>query len=201
MKTCINCGAQIEERNHFCPHCGTKCDNTPEEKKPVEKPTFVLKEKPHEKTEDPQESQYPMKWHNFQMVIMILGGILAIANGLNQLTGNGYLGQGVTADQVYSRFPVLKSCDIFYGIILIALGVFELIVRSRLNKFQTNGPGSLKTLYILSIIGSLIYLGWASSATGISMFTYSNMGSLGSSVLFLIINSIYYSKRSSLFVN
>ena len=178
-KVCKACGQKTEADSKYCSNCG--------------KPVF-------EDSED-LNNQYSMRWHDFQMVVMILGGVLAIANGLNQLMGSVYMGQGITADRIYSYYPGMKSCDTFYGIVLIALGVYEFIVRSRLNKFQTNGPNSLKVLYILSIVGGLIYLLWTSSSTGINMLNSSSLGSIGSSILFLIINSIYYSKRSSLFVN
>lgn len=200
MKTCKNCGAAIEEKNRFCSHCGTRCEDGVDTSSDTAPPA-VLQENQHEETSTANINEYPMKWHNFQMVIMILGGILTIANGLSQLMGAGYMREGITAAQIYGRFPGLKSCDVFYGIVLIALGVYEFVVRNRLNKFQVNGPGSLKTLYFLSIAGSLIYLLWASSTTGVNLLTSDNLGSLISSVAFLCINSIYYSKRSSLFIN
>ena len=180
VKVCKACGQKTEVDSKFCSNCGKQI---------------------FEDGEGSKNNQYSMRWHDFQMVIMFLGGIITIGNGLNQLMGSVYTGQGIYVDRLYSYYPEMKSCDTFYGIVLIALGVFEFIVRSRLNKFQTNGPSSLKTLYILSIVGGLIYLLWASSATGINMFNSSSLGSIGSSIIFFIINSIYYSKRSSLFVN
>ena len=199
MKKCINCGAEIEEKNNFCPHCGTKC----EDRKDVEPIVFKPSESVSDNRDEPaaQSNVHPMKWHNFLMVIMILGGIVTIANGLNMMMGSEYLSSGYNSSQVYRVFPGLKGCDTFYGIALIALGVFEFIVRNRLNNFRANGPTSMKAMYILSIIASLIYIAWASSTTGVSLFNSSNMGSLVSSVLFLIINSVYYSKRGDLFVN
>ena len=212
MKNCINCGAQIDESNKFCPHCGTKCESYQEAEILVHQSADSLSEDGQPAYSDttmenssetpPSSDQYPMKWHNFQMVVMILGGISSVGIGLATLMGSAYLTRGINSDMVYYKFPGLKGCDIFYGIVLIALGVFEFIVRNRLCKFKANGPSSLKTLYVLSIIGILIYIGWASSATGINLFTSkSDMGSMIGSVLFMIINSIYYSKRSSLFIN
>ena len=199
MKTCINCGAEIEDRNKFCPHCGIRCESGEENESLV---TTPIESVPEARNESEQQIlTHPMKWHNFLMVIMILGGIVTIANGLNTMMGSEYLSSGYNSTQVYRVYPGLKSCDTLYGIAMIAIGVFEFIVRSRLSKFRSNGPSSLKIMYVLSIIANLIYLAWASSATGISLFTSSNTGSLVASVLFLIINSVYYSKRSDLFVN
>ena len=104
-------------------------------------------------------------------------------------------------NSVYDAYPDLKTADTFYGIAAIALGVFQIIVRNRLSRFRANGPESLKILYFISIGASLIYISWASSATRVNMLTSSNITSVFSSVLFLIINTSYYKKRSSLFVN
>ena len=198
MKNCVNCGAEIEDQNKFCPHCGTSCENGQEivssESTPIESVPEVQNEP------GPQSNPHSMKWHNFLMVTMIIGGILTILNGVNTMMGSEYISVGYDSAQVYRAFPGLKSCDIFYGIAMIALGVYEFIVRSRLNNFRINAPTSLKIMFVLSIMANLIYLAWASSVTGTSLFNSSNIGSLLVSVLFLIINSVYYSRRSELFV-
>ena len=134
------------------------------------------------------------------MVVMVLGGIIAIVNGLNTITGMAYLQTGYSSSQIYSFYPELKSCDMVYGIITIAIGIFEFVVRSRLNKFKSNGPSSLTIMYVIAIVSLFIYLAWASSATKINMMTSSNLGSLVSNIIFLIVNGIYYSKRRELFV-
>ena len=196
MKNCRNCGAVIENKSRFCPQCGAKCgDKSPE---------YGFAEDSWETDCDPgpgPDSTYPMKWHKFLMVIMILSGILLIANGINFISGTVHSGNGYDADLVYMVYPALKSYDMIYGIVLISLGVFEFIVRSRLRQFRRNGPGSLKVLYVSSIASNVLYLLAAGSATGIDAMTTSNLTTLGISAVFLFINISYYSKRSSLFVN
>lgn len=199
MKTCVNCGAEISDNCKFCPECGTKCPGGEDHESTV----YASSGQPtdHQSGAGPSANAYPMKWHNFLMVIMILGGIMTIINGAIAMTGSAYLGNGYDSSVVYSVFPGLKSCDMFYGVALIALGVFEFTVRSRLKRFCANGPGSLRIMYILFIAVGVIYLAWASSATGIRLFDSSNTGSLVASVSLLVINHVYYSKRSELFVN
>ena len=145
--------------------------------------------------------EYPMKWHKFLMVVMIIGAIFMIINGASLLTGTEYSRNGADAETVYRLYPGLKACDIFYGAVLIAIGVFEFIVRNRLNQFRQNGPFSLKILYGLSITASILYMLWFTSVTSSNAFTNSNLASLATSVALLIINSSYYAKRSELFVN
>ena len=196
MKKCMNCGAEIEDVSNFCPFCGTRCEDS--------KGAEEAEHHPAENSNDSSEiktNPYPMKWHNFLMVVMILSAIATIINGAGILAGSEYMNQGIDMTGVYILYPGLKSCDMFYGVMLIAMGVFQFTVRSRLKHFRANGPGSLKVLYILAIISGLIYMIWATSATKTSYFNSSNLSSIGSSAILLMINSIYYSKRNELFVN
>ena len=144
---------------------------------------------------------YPMKWHKVLMVLMIIGGILTIGNGINVMVGSDYMSAGWTADRVYAVFPGMKACDLTYGICGVALGIFEFIVRNRLNNLRSNGPRSLMTMYVLSIASSLIYTAWASSVLRVNVFSNANWGFWVRNVLLMIINGIYYSKRKELFVN
>jgi len=210
MKTCVNCGVQLEDKDRFCPRCGTRCESAREDRDPYHQsydyaadmqpaspdPTAGSDSKPASPAD-----QYPMKWHKFLMVMLIIGAIVTIISGAILVAGGTYESRGVRAAQIYSVFPALKSCDMFYSVILIALGVFRIIVRNRLNQFRANGPFSLKIQYCLSIGAGLVYTLWASAATGMNMFTASNFISLASGAVFLMINSAYYKKRSSLFVN
>ena len=197
MIRCNSCGVEIDEQNKFCPHCGAKREDI-----------IVVEEKAEEK--DQQQNQptsssntlgYPMKWHNFLMVVMIIGGIFTIINGITTMAGMEYTKEGLNSSYVYSRFPGLKSADIMYGIAMIIIGIFQFVVRNRLHDFRENGPRMLNILYIVSIIAQLLYIASASSAIGTSLFSSSTAGSLIASVVMLIINSVYYSHRRELFVN
>jgi hypothetical protein len=190
----------MEEQDKFCPHCGTKYDNKQEPETPAYQNADSY-DQPSESYQDTGAGRYPMKWHKFLMVVMIIGAILTVINGVSTMSGWHYTREGVDVSAVYWRYPGLKSCDMAYGIILIALGVFQFTVRNRLNQFRSDGPRSLKILYILAIAASLIYLAWASAATGMNMFDSTNLGTAIGNLIMLFINSSYYAKRSELFVN
>ena len=211
MKTCVNCGVQLEDKDKFCPRCGTRCDSSQEAKDPYHQSydDYTADTAPavsgtntgsSSKPVSPAD-QYPMKWHKFLMVIMIIGAVISFISGAGLFSGASYESQGVDADLIYRMYSGMKSCDMVYSVVLMAIGVFKIIVRNRLSRFRANGPESLKILYFISIGASLIYISWASSATRVNMLTSSNITSVFSSVLFLIINTSYYKKRSSLFVN
>ena len=197
MKKCKNCDAEMEDISNFCPRCGTRCEDAREVQRieyPPEPDSATVEE-----TAEPQE-KYHLKWHHFLMVVMIFGGIISISNGLNTLSGMVYTTSQYDSKTVYAAFPGLRIADVFYGAATIALGIYEFVVRSRLNRFCENGPSSLRALYILSIVVDFLYTVWASATTHISFFTTSLFGSIGLTILLLILNSIYYSKRSELFV-
>ena len=86
--------------------------------------------------------------------------------------------------------------------IFIAIGVFSLIVFSRLGKRMKTGPKSLNTLYKICISGNLFLLVLCSMMTRTMIaFGFRVIVSLLFSVLMLFINKRYYAKRENLFVN
>lgn len=193
MKKCPNCGAEMEEQNNFCPQCGSRCDNGQVPESPAYQPS--------EGYSGDGTELYPMKWHKFLMVVMIIGAVLTAISGISTMAGLQYRSEGLEASYVYAVFPGLKSCDMVYGIVLIALSVFQIITRNRLKEFRANGPYSLRLLYILSIAVNVIYLAWGSSVTSVNLFTSANLGNIAGSVILLLINNSYYNKRRELFVN
>ena len=197
MKKCSNCGTMIDDGYNYCPNCGMSCDNSSDRENESNNSTDDITDK--------KEGQYPLKWHRFMMVMMIISAVFTIINGFGVISGIEYVKEGLqppwSCSPCACAFPALKSCDVFYGIVIICLGIYQFVVRNSLNQFRKNGPSLLKSLYLLSIIAGIIYMSSVSSITGTNLFSSTNMGSVGSSVLFLILNSIYYSKRSELFVN
>ncbi len=199
MKTCVNCGTIVEEKDDFCPYCGKQCDY-----REIESEYHKEIETEHISSDNATKmgtNLYPMKWHSFLMVIMIIKAIITVINGIGTLMGIEYIQNGTDAARVYSTFPDLKICDMCYGIMVIGLGIYRFIVRHQLNQFQENGPSSMKIMYILEITANLVYLNWASSILNVNLFNSANIGSIVGTGILLIINSIYYSKRSALFVN
>ena len=210
MKHCSSCGAELEENAVFCPRCGASC----KEAAPVnlEKPDGSRTEsqagsqtdsRPYRagtpyNTADPLG--YPMKWHRFLMVVMLIGAVITIFNGFTSLTGYNYnTSEGLTAEMVYRAYPSLKAIDILYGVAVIALGVYQIFVRNQLNAFRVNGPRMLDWLYIGSLTVNIVYLALASNATKISLFNDSSLITLAGNAGMFIINHIYYSKRRDLF--
>ena len=189
MKTCSKCGAEIKEGSSCCPACGAKWEDAENQESLLlpETSTSILMDK------------YPLRWHRFMMVAMIIGAILTILSGILTVTGYQYFTSGVEASRVYDVYPGLRGCDIAYGVAMIAIGIFQIFVRNRLNSFSRSGIPSMVVLYIVSIASTVVYLLVAGSVSRLNLFDSSAVASLILSAAFLIINCIYYFKRRELF--
>ena len=193
MRTCKNCGTICEDFYKYCPNCGNGFENNTTRNDISDNPI-------HTETKVYSET-HPMKWHSFLMVVMIIGAILTVISGITTITGTQYAQQGLDVYYIYHIYPNLKTCDAFYGLGTILLGVFQLITRNRLNRFRKNGPTMLKSWYILSILIQCLYLLSFSSITGIDTFNQSTITNLLGSLIMLLINGVYYSHRKDMFIN
>ena len=95
-----------------------------------------------------------MGWYKFVIYFQLFASALinGIA-GIVALTGAHYEGE---ADLVYTFIPSLSTVDKLYGIVLIALAVFAIIVRFQLAQFKKTGPKFYLLLLLISGIASLI---------------------------------------------
>ena len=194
MSKCTFCGTELPEGASFCPSCGKQTARTISGE-PFQGDSFV---KTGEQTASPAD--FPMKWHNFLMVVMIIGAVLIIINGLTAMSGLQYDLQGASASHLYSYYPGLRAVDILYGIALIGTGGFQIVVRNRLHAFRREGPRMMTILYAVSIAYLVVYGLTASAVTGISIWG-DLWGSIVGNIVMMIINYNYYEKRKALFVN
>ncbi len=146
-----------------------------------------------------QQPPLPMKWFKFLIYFSLFFSCLVnVVTGINYLTGNIYISQGVTANLVYAIFPSMKGFDLFNGIACFALGVFAIITRFALAKYKKSGPMFLYSLYVANAVVALIYGIGATVALGEVAF---NPISIGGTVLMIVLNVVYFNKRKHLFVN
>lgn len=75
-----------------------------------------------------------------------------------------------------------------------------LIARSKLAKFKKSGPILLYTMYIVTIVGSIVYAIAAQKILGESIMDGSTIGDLIFTVVCFIICIVYFTKRKDLFV-
>ena len=148
------------------------------------------------------ETDMPMKWHKFLIYFSLwLSALGAVASGAQLLTGSQY-GTGDVIAQVYEMYGGLKTIDMLFGILYIALAAFFIYTRFQLAGFKEGAPRKLMIAYILSFV---LYVGYAlaaSSAVGIpfrELMTSQVASSIAGSVVMIIANNVYYKKRQHLF--
>ena len=90
---------------------------------------------------DEGEEKLGMKWHKLLIYFALFAAaFMNMLNGILNLTGfkyivNSYLGNAVMlAEQMYVFYPATKITDIAYGIILVAMAVYQIIIRRMLVK-------------------------------------------------------------------
>ena len=213
MRVCESCGRENVDRNKFCVWCGhTFLKDEPEEETaaqeaaPFEEVVTAEEnlpaEEPEEEKAEDLQAKYPMKWHKFVMVLLIISAILSIADGIAVLSGAYIQSYRVSAERLYSYYPGLKTLTWAGGVISIALGVFRFTVRKRLKNFMENGPRSLYSLYVISIVVAVLTLLIGSAIIKTPITNYSkDWTKTALTACGLFLQKKYYDKRSELFVN
>ena len=184
---CPNCGKEVAEGTKYCPGCWAELTE-----QPVVHPEVVVQEQPK------------MKWFKFLIYFgLFAGAVMNALSGIGLLTGAAY---GEYADAVYETFQGLMPLDMLVGVILLALAAFEVVVRFRLAKYCKNGPKLLIILYVVILAVNLVYAVSASAILSTvpgteTLDIASQVSSTCTSVAMIVANTVYFKKRSHLFVN
>lgn len=224
---CKHCGHQAAEDSLFCPNCGNRLDSAQEAPPQTDAP--------YQQTPPSQPGSYPsytpitppptsgyqptggydasrnttnfggysMRWYKFLIYFALFAScVLNALSGLSLVTGLIY---GDSRELVYLVFGSLRVVDLLIGIAMIALAVFDIVVRQKLAHFRSNGPRFLLLLYVASIVVSLLYLILATAIVGDWILSSDTISQYATntilSVVMILVNNIYFKKRASLFVN
>ena len=146
-----------------------------------------------------------MKWYKFLIYFALFAGAFVnFIYGINYISGGIYVVETnglITADSVYKLYGVgLQVVDILYGLLLLALAVFCLVLRNQLAKYKPDAPHFVRIFYsilagapfLYSIIVALI----TSQSLGIEA-----MLSLIVGLIFTLWNVEYFKKRAHLFTD
>ena len=226
---CGNCGNQIAEGSSFCPYCGARLNEqgwAASQGQPGSEyqnaqaygygqasqgqPGNLYQNAPaysYDPTNREMQNMYPMKWHKFLVYFALwAAAIFNLYSGIMALTGKQYDIQGVRASLIYAFFPSLKTGDVIYGVLLIALAAVTVITALKLLKYKKGAPMWLKMLYVIGLVASLIYVIIVKSA--LKGYNVDTSGLTGDAIITVImsvamiaINHVYYGKREAMFVN
>ncbi len=146
------------------------------------------------------QQELGMKWYKFLVFFGLwAGAILNFINGITLLTGAIYEAEGVSSELVYSTFPNLKGIDEFFGLIAIAIAIYQGYTAFSLLKFKQVAPKLLTILYCLTIAYNLLYAIFASSIIGESLLG-DTIAPIITSAVMLVINYKYFKNREHLFI-
>ena len=203
---CHNCGTQLDDGVAFCHNCGTALQAPPAQQPAPQQPVYqqqpIYQQAPAGYSNVVFVHEPPMKWFKFLIYFYLWAeAVLNIIGGIGILTGASYQGQ---ADLVYAMIDGLKGFDIFIGLYSIALGGFAIFVRFRLANYKKNGPLMIMIQYLAVAVLALIYIIGMNAIVPSYILEFVDLSSMYSnlivSIVFVIVNHIYFQKRSDMFV-
>ena len=143
----------------------------------------------------------PMKWHKFLIYFALWAG--AILNGLSGLqTLFGCFGGELAP--IYDAYPVLLALDLFSGLCLVGIAVFQFITRNALARLSRKAPQMVVWLYASTVILSVLQVlaVWLVSGVGLSYVMTPEMWLiLIGGALMTWANQVYCRKRAAMFVH
>lgn len=204
---CPNCGNQLTDGVAFCSNCGTKIA-------PVSPDTPAAVPIPQTDPVAPELVKYiNMKWHNFLINFGLwAGAVINLSMAIELLFGLNYTTEtygGKTeniSDMIYAMFDGLQMIDIVFGVLIAGIAVLGIYTRFQLSAFRESGPKLLLAIYCSSTLWNIAYTVCVVAIVGFEILDGTKIISNAVtdvilSVAAVIINYIYYSKRSNLFTN
>lgn len=205
---CTQCGKQIPDGSAQCRYCGFSLSKIDK----VEDPYDLFKNKNNGPTGFAPEimnynSQYSqpqlgMGWYKFLIYFVLWASlVLNVIYGIMIMVGGHYTSNGINySGLVYLAYPSLRGVDIISGILIVGAGVLALIARQKLAAYSRKGPTLLYALYGYNLAVMVFYIIAVRIAAGLNVGGFFISSAVGS-VVFLIINIIYFSHRKHMFTN
>ena len=215
---CPKCGNQLSEGQKFCANCGNSLEEAPQTNpQPSQQQNqYYAQQNPYQppyatgyNPMQPPVYQYPMKWFKFLIYFALFAGaVINFLGGIMALTGAQYNSSGHDVSAlVYAFFPDLKTIDLIYGVVCIALAVLAVYTRFSLARFKNNAPNLLYAVYASAGITNLVYAIAVSSIVSKGGEEFANAVDVVSdgviplivSIVMIVLNKVYFDKRKSLF--
>ena len=146
-----------------------------------------------------------MKWYKFLIYFALFAGAFVnFIYGINYISGGIYVVETnglITADTIYKLYGVgLQVVDILYGLFLLALAVFGLVLRNQLAKYKPDAPHFVRIFYSISAGAPFLY------SIIVALITLQSLGieamlSLIVGLIFTLWNVEYFKKRAHLFTD
>lgn len=95
----------------------------------------------------------------------------------------------------------LKTVDVLFGLLILALAVFNIITRSRLANYKSDALMFLNINNAAAAGVTILYALVASAVINVNVIEAQQVGQISGSIIVIVINTIYFGKRKHLFVN
>ncbi len=154
-------------------------------------------------TTDTSKKTLGMAWYKFLIYFSLFAGaICGTVYGFMWLTGEIYFVQTngkITASDVYTYYGnALKFVDVLYGLCLIALAVFSLVLRHKLAKYKADAPKLVYIFYFLSVAVGFMYSVLDSVVTSMPIDSSVILNCI-EGIVMLLLNVRYFKRRAHLF--
>ena len=203
MHVCKTCGYQIEIKGiKFCPQCGAEV--TEQNSDGFMKDIIPEHEEHLLGSDRPVVAQrYPMKWYKCTAYFGYwMGALSNLGYGLSYITGTYYSTFQDTSDAIVYMMhgENLRIADILFGIGMIICAILCVCTAIKLILFKKEAPKWVNYLLLWVMIIEVSYNIAVANIIGESM-TMQIMISLVVSGLSILLHTVYYSRRDSLFIN
>lgn len=222
---CPNCGQRLSDSVVKCPSCGLvfteedrllmseeeqEQENSREEDQEEQRPQRPAQQSWQAAPASPVKRGFfddglpetepfhgRMKWYWFIVHIQLLLSTLSFfLNGYMYLTGAFYGDQAAT---LYGTYPGMSLLDKGFGIFAIVMAVLAIFTRMKLKDYREGAPKQLIMLYILSLLGTIVYIGVEMAIVGQNLITSDLIMSITVSMFMIIVNIYYFRNRRHLF--
>ena len=143
-----------------------------------------------------------MKWYKFLVIILILSSFADVSNAVMFITGLIYSMQGFDGVAIYTAYPMIKTYDVVYGIVILFFAVFKIYVWWQLKGMKKKAPFMILLLHGISVVPDVIYNLCCGFAVGrVYDILPELFADIAGGVALVCLSYIYFSKRKHLFVN
>jgi len=211
---CPKCGTANADTNTVCTNCGqplapAQAPQQPQYQQPQYQQPY--QQAPYQQDPKGWYNGHPMGWYKFLIYFALFASCVGYA--ITGIVSFVSIGSYSTYEYFGVSTGFLKFWCVVYGLAVIALAVFAIIVRNALASLKAVGPKFLLYLYCaaagLSIINFIITMATLGSVFSLldAYFPGTTAGvvvgfifSLAISVVMIILNKIYFDKRKDIFV-
>ena len=177
----------------FCPRCGTK----------VHSNKVICGKCQYTGKELLNNCGYGMKWYKFLInFALIASGVLYILDAIGYMSGTGLYANEDFIDitqKVYQMYPGLQTLDIVIGALFLVLGIWAILLRGSMAKFEKSAPLKMIILCAGELLIVLLYAVVAEWMIGVEGALSDNVFGIVWGVVYLILNYTYFKNRKELF--